>query len=58
MEAAKLTSALEAVNFAELDDILKQEGPFTLLLPTNEALKKLPSDVTSDKGKKCYSAEI
>ena len=50
MKAAKLTTALEAVTFAGLEDTLSQEGPFTMFLPTNEAFKKLPTDVTTDKG--------
>ena len=51
MRAAKLTTALEAVQFAGLEDVISGEGPFTMFLPTNEGFKKLPNDVTTDKGK-------
>ena len=50
MKAAKLTTALEAVQFAELEDVLSGEGPFTMFLPTNEGFQKLPEDVTTNKG--------
>ena len=55
MRAAKLTTALEAVNFAGLDEVLNGEGPFTLFLPTNEAFEKLPNDVATDKGQEYTS---
>ena len=58
MRAAKLTTALEAVNFAGLEDVLNGEGPFTMFLPTNEGFNKLPSDVISDKGKECVGRDF
>ena len=50
MKAAKLTTALEAVQFAGLEDVLSGEGPFTMFLPENEGFEKLPEGVTTNKG--------
>ncbi|VDI27966.1 Hypothetical predicted protein [Mytilus galloprovincialis] len=40
--AANLTTFTSFVNSAGLTDVLREQGPFTLIVPTNEAFAKLP----------------
>lgn len=38
----EFSTLVAAINAAELDDILNNEGPFTVFAPTNAAFNKLP----------------
>ncbi|XP_067126545.1 uncharacterized protein sll1735-like [Centruroides vittatus] len=40
----KFDGFLSLVKFAELNDILTDVGPYTIFLPTNDALAKMPKD--------------
>jgi uncharacterized surface protein with fasciclin (FAS1) repeats len=44
-KSAAFSTFLTAVSKAELQKLLKSEGPFTLFLPTNEAFAKMPPEV-------------
>jgi uncharacterized surface protein with fasciclin (FAS1) repeats len=43
----QLSTLLSLINTAGLGDLLKGDSPFTLLAPTNDAFKALPSDLVS-----------
>ena len=43
-EDAEYTSLLEALQKTELDTLLREQGPFTIFAPTNEAFSKFLSD--------------
>lgn len=45
---AELSTLVTALNAAELTDLLKGEGPFTVFAPTNAAFEKLGKDKVAD----------
>lgn len=47
----KFSIFAKAVNDAGLSDILKSDGPFTILAPTNEAFKKVPETTMANLAK-------
>lgn len=47
-EKEDLSTLLTALEAADLVDVLKQEGPYTVFAPTNEAFEKLPDGKLDD----------
>ena len=44
VSAGNFTTLIKAIESADLVDILKSEGPFTVFAPTDEAFSKLPQE--------------
>jgi uncharacterized surface protein with fasciclin (FAS1) repeats len=42
------STLVQVVKAAELTDVMKEKGPYTLFAPTNSAFEKIPQDVLSN----------
>ena len=48
VSAGSFTTLVTALKAADLDGVLKQEGPFTVFAPTDEAFAKIPAETLND----------
>ena len=48
VSAGSFNTLVAALKAAELDDVLRQDGPFTVFAPTDAAFSKLPSETLAD----------
>ena len=48
VSAGSFTTLVSALKAAELDGVLRQDGPFTVFAPTDDAFAKLPAETLTD----------
>ncbi len=48
VSAGNFTTLIKAIESADLVDILKSEGPYTVFAPTDEAFSKLPQETLDE----------